>query len=183
MNRYKLAMVLFILSEGTFFAFLILAYVYFRSITHSAHIAATVLDPMQTGIFSVCLFASSGTMELGIKSMRRKNFAGLRFWLLATIVLGAVFLVGQGREYLHLYSQNITISRNIFGTSFFTLTGFHGLHVLLGLIMLAIMLGLAMSKRFVTRHGDALEVASYYWHFVDLVWVVIFTVVYLWVFL
>ncbi len=183
MNRYKLAMVLFILSEGTFFGLLILAYVYFRATTGSEPIAAHVLDPLKTGIFSVCLFASSGTMELGIKSLRKKNFAGLRFWLVATILLGATFLVGQGMEYLHLYRSDITISRNIFGTSFFTLTGFHGLHVFLGLVVLLIMLGLGMSKDFLAKHETAVEVASYYWHFVDVVWVVIFTVVYLWVFL
>jgi heme/copper-type cytochrome/quinol oxidase subunit 3 len=182
-NRYKLAMVLFILSEGSFFALLVLAYVYFRTVTGSEPMAASVLDPMKTGIFSVCLFASSGTMELGLKSMRRKNFNGLRLWLMATVVLGATFLVGQAREYLHLYRSNITISRNIFGTSFFTLTGFHGLHVFLGLVVLLIVLGLVMNKDFAASHETAIEVASYYWHFVDVVWVVIFTVVYLWVFL
>jgi cytochrome c oxidase subunit 3 len=182
-NKYKLAMVLFILSEGTFFALLVLAYVYFRAATGSEHVAASVLNPMTTGIFSICLFASSGTMELGIKSMRRKNFAALRFWLLATIVLGATFLVGQAHEYLHLYRNNITISRNIFGTSFFTLTGFHGFHVFLGLVILLVIFGFALNKDFAATHETAIETASYYWHFVDVVWVVIFTVVYLWVFL
>jgi heme/copper-type cytochrome/quinol oxidase subunit 3 len=183
LNRYKLAMVLFILSEGSFFALLVLAYVYFRTVTGSEPFAARVLDPLRTGIFSVCLFASSGTMELAGRSLRRKNLAGLRVWLFATIVLGAAFLVGQGSEYLHLYRDHVTISRNIFGTAFFTLTGFHGLHVFLGLVILSILFGLALNKDFLASHPVAVETASYYWHFVDAVWVVIFTVVYLWVFL
>ena len=183
MNRYKLGMALFILSEGSFFALLVLAYVYFRSVTGSEYFAARVFDVSKTAIFSVCLFASSGTMELAGRSLRRKNFNGLRLWLFATVVLGATFLVGQGLEYRHLYREQITINRNIFGTSFFTLTGFHGLHVFLGLVILLVVLGLAMNNEFAAKHPVAIETASLYWHFVDVVWVVIFTVVYLWVFL
>lgn len=182
-SRYKLGMGLFILSEGTFFAFLIFAFAYFRAVTGSVRLDASVLDPLKTGLFSVCLFASSGTIELAGRSLRRKNFSSFRFWLAATVVLGATFLVGQVREYLHLYEEQVTVNKNLFGTSFFTLTGFHGLHVFLGLVILLIVLGLAMSADFAESHPVAIETASLYWHFVDAVWVVIFTIVYLWVFL
>jgi heme/copper-type cytochrome/quinol oxidase subunit 3 len=183
MNRYKLAMALFIVSEGSFFALLILAYVYFRATTASVSESARVLDPLKTGMFSVCLFTSSATMELAGRSLRQRKLTGMRLWLVATVLLGATFLLGQGREYLHLYREKITVSRNLFGTSFFTLTGFHGLHVFLGLVALLIVLGVTMRDDFATSHPDAIETASLYWHFVDAVWVVIFTVVYLWVIL
>jgi heme/copper-type cytochrome/quinol oxidase subunit 3 len=101
--------------------------------------------------------------------------------LLATIVLGAVFLFGQGKEYLRLIDQHVTISRDVFSSAFFTLTGFHGFHVFVGLVVLLIMLGLAQAGDFRGgAHLDAVDTASWYWHFVDAVWVVIFSVVYLW---
>ncbi len=94
-----------------------------------------------------------------------------------------VFLVGQGLSSDDLIHRNVTISRDLFGTTFFTLTGFHGLHVIIGLIMLRILLGLTLFGRAEEPRWDAMESVSLYWHFVDTVWVVIFAVVYLWAFL
>ena len=96
------------------------------------------------------------------------------------MVLGAVFLTGQGNEYASLIGEDVTISRDLFGTTFFTLTGFHGLHVLIGLIMLGTLFGLEL-KRKVPNPSKAMESVSIYWHFVDAVWIIIFPVVYLWV--
>ncbi len=100
-------------------------------------------------------------------------------WLIATIVLGLIFLVGQGLEYWRLLTNNVTVSRNMFGTTFFTLTGFHGFHVLVGLVMLAAFTGIAMTGRFKGPRSGALSALSLYWHFVDAVWVVIFSIVYI----
>ena len=98
-------------------------------------------------------------------------------WLIFTIALGAVFLVGQVGEYWKLFQSGVEVSTNLFATAFFTLTGFHGLHVFIGLVALLIFLWLAWQGDFASGHGSAFEAAGYYWHFVDIVWVfVLFTV-------
>jgi heme/copper-type cytochrome/quinol oxidase subunit 3 len=122
-------------------------------------------------------------MAMAARAYRRDHRGRLAAWLGVTIALGAVFLVGQGTEYAALLHEDVTISRNLFGTTFFTLTGFHGLHVLIGLVLLFVLQGLT---RFGGEHqprAGAMEAASIYWHFVDGVWVVIFAIVYLWAFL
>ncbi|HEV2419533.1 MAG TPA: cytochrome c oxidase subunit 3 [Terriglobia bacterium] len=182
-DHNKLAMILFIISEGTFFVFLIIAYVYFHSVTKTGPTAANSLDLVKTSIFTVLLLASSFTMWRAEKSLRQGRPNGFRNWLIVTIVLGAAFLYDQGKGYFHLYHDNVTMSRNIFGTTFFTLTGFHGFHVLLGLIALCVLLGLTLAGDFKTSHSSAVETVTLYWHFVDWVWVVIFSVIYLWAFL
>jgi heme/copper-type cytochrome/quinol oxidase subunit 3 len=179
-DNNKLAMLLFLLSEGTFFAFLIIAYVYYHAVSNTGEIAARVLDPLKTGIYTIFLLSSSFTVWRAEKGLRRGSQRAFKGWLLLTIVLGAVFLFGQGSEYLHLYGQDVTISRDIFGTSFFTLTGFHGLHVLLGVIALTVIFVLALQGEFAQQHSSAVETVALYWHFVDWVWVVIFSVIYLW---
>jgi cytochrome c oxidase subunit III len=179
-DNNKLAMLLFLLSEGTFFAFLIIAYVYYHSVSNTGVIAARVLDPLKTGIYTIFLLSSSFTVWQSEKSLQRGNQRAFRTWMLVTIVFGAVFLFGQGSEYLHLYGEDVTISRDIFGTSFFTLTGFHGLHVLLGLIALTVIFVLAFKGEFAEKHSSAVETVALYWHFVDWIWVVIFSVIYLW---
>jgi len=106
--------------------------------------------------------------------------AWVRLWLLITIVLGATFLAGQGLEYAHLLTHDVTISRDLFGSTFFTLTGFHGFHVLVGLILLSTLLGLAFLGRKKEPSLGGIQAIAIYWHFVDAVWVVIFSIVYLW---
>jgi cytochrome c oxidase subunit III len=179
-DPYQFAVTLFLISEGVFFLFLIIAYVYFHGSMNSGPGASNSLNPLKTGIYSVFLIASSFTVraaEKKLSSGRRRAFEG---WLLTTIVLGAIFLVGQGREYFNLYQADVTVSRNVFGTSFFTLTGFHGLHVLLGLIALCILFALALAGGFQTEPSNAIRAVALYWHFVDWIWVVIFSVVYVW---
>ena len=176
-NRF--AMLLFLLSETAFFAFLIIAYVYFHNAVQAGPDAANSLHPAKSGMYTVFLLASSFTAWHAERCYRRSRNRAFLNWLLATILLGVIFLVGQGREYIQLYRANVTVSRNIFGTAFFTLTGFHGLHVLLGLIALAILFGLALSDSR-GRQSSAVRTIATYWHFVDWIWVVIFSVVYLW---
>jgi heme/copper-type cytochrome/quinol oxidase subunit 3 len=172
-----LGMILFVASEAIFFLLLVLAYVNFHASTGPT--ASSVLDPVKTGLFSLALFSSSFTMWLAEKA-RKKESAWVRLWLLSTIFLGATFLTGQALEYAHLLHKDITISQGLFGSTFFTLTGFHGLHVLLGLVLISILLGLAVFGRKQEPALAGFQSVAIYWHFVDAVWVVIFAVVYLW---
>ena len=167
MERNKLGMILFLISEGVFFTLLILAFWYYHSAGKMGNTAAQVLNVKKTAFFSLALFASSGTFRL---AERRKHTA---FWLALTLLLGTVFLAGQAHEYAGLLRQNITISSGLFGTAFFTLTGFHGLHVFVGLILLSILCVLGKSA------SRAMTPVGLYWHFVDAVWVVIFSLVYI----
>jgi len=173
----------FVASESFFFLMLILAYVNFHGSQVDGPTAVNSLNPIVTGIFSLFLLASSFTIWLAGKSLKNKNHRMLKFWLLVTILFGAIFIFGQGMEWAGLIEKNITISRNVFGTTFFSLTGFHGFHVCVGLIMLSILLVLALFGDFKGPKSDAVECISIYWHFVDGVWIVVFSVIYLWAFL
>jgi heme/copper-type cytochrome/quinol oxidase subunit 3 len=175
----RLATAVFIASEAVFFAFLIAAYVYFYGAVVHGPNARNSLDGARTGIFTVCLLASSGTMWMAERRLARERRDGFRFWLGATILLGIVFLIGQGIEYAGLLAQNITPERNLFGATFFTLTGFHGFHVFCGIVSLCVLLALTFRPRFGARESSGVAAVSMYWHFVDLVWIVIFSLVYL----
>lgn len=180
MNQTKLSVILFVCSEVVFFTLLILAYLYFHGAPANGPTAATSLNPEITGIFSIFLFASSFTVWRVGKNMQSGNHTRLKVWLGITIAFGATFLCGQGIEWTHMMSHGATISRNLFGTTFFTLTGFHGLHVFVGLILLSILLTMGFRGFYKVPHSSTtVEVISIYWHFVDAVWVVIFSVVYL----
>ncbi len=178
-SKAKLAMALFIASEASFFALLIVAYVFYHGQPQNGPNAADSLDIPTTTFYSLCLFSSSATLWLSERNLRRGQYDRVIAWLVATIGLGAIFLYGQGREYLRLFHNDVTISRNLFGTTFFTLTGFHGLHVLVGLCALAVVAGLVLRGLVRERQAEAVEAVGMYWHFVDAVWVVIFGIVYL----
>ncbi len=181
MDPNKLGMLLFLGGEVIFFGLLILAYVYYRGQWDATGgPTAAVLDVPLTALFTVLLLSSSLTISLSERSLARGDRRMMRVWLFATIALGAAFLVGQGFEWAGLFAEGITIRSGLFGTTFFTLTGFHGLHVLLGLVALGILFGLALAGWFRGPHSSALETTALYWHFVDLVWIVVFSVIYLW---
>jgi cytochrome c oxidase subunit 1/cytochrome c oxidase subunit I+III len=172
----------FIASEAGFFLILIIAYVFFNFGTgHEAAgpSAATVLDVKKTAAFTACLFASSFTLWLSERSLDRKEHGAAARWLFVTIALGGVFIVGQGSEYLGLYQRGVGVATNLFATTFFTLTGFHGLHVTVGLFALMITLGLVLTGDFRRRSSSLLRSVGLYWHFVDVVWLVVFSIVYL----
>ena len=168
-DRTLLGVAIFIASESIFFLAIVLAYVAYRDAGLST--ARATLDIGRTAIFSVALFASSGTIAIAGRARSVR-------WLAATVVLGAVFLIGQGTEYARLLAEGIGPGSALFGTTFFTLTGLHGLHVLAGLLALVALL--AAHRRRPRAVGPvAWEAVSMYWHFVDAVWVVVFSVVYL----
>ncbi len=180
MDRNVFGIAVFITSEAIFFLTLIITYIAYRGQSTSGPTPRDVLDVPYTAVFSLFLFSSSATMALVSSRLHHRDAPGVRRWLLLTILLGALFLLGQGYEYLRLYAGDVTISRNLWGSTFFTLTGFHGLHVLVGLLAMAILVSLVQPHPHAIRAASGVEAISLYWHFVDAVWVVIFTVVYLW---
>jgi heme/copper-type cytochrome/quinol oxidase subunit 3 len=179
-RKAPLGMALFLLSEAVFFVMLILAYVFVHD-AGAGPKAGAALDPARTGLFTVALIASSVTLWRADVNRARSAARRQQIWLAATIALGALFLIGQGREYLRLLHAHVTIDASLFATSFFTLTGFHGLHVFAGLVLLILVSAFASPEERTgrDRRADALTSAGLYWHFVDAVWIVIFSVVYL----
>jgi cytochrome c oxidase subunit 1/cytochrome c oxidase subunit I+III len=170
----------FIASEASFFVILIFAYVFYNAyLQPGGPTAKGVLDVQKAGIYTGFLLASSGTLWLSEKALDKSEHARARFWLAVTIALGAVFLVGQAREYIGLYTSGTTLTSNLFATTFFTLTGFHGLHVTAGLVALGIVLVLSFMGDLARKKTHVLKNVGLYWHFVDVVWIVVFSVVYI----
>jgi cytochrome c oxidase subunit 1/cytochrome c oxidase subunit I+III len=175
-DKNVVAMWTFIASEAGFFLILIITYVFFNGTTRAG---ATLLDVKQTGIFTVALLSSSVTLWLSERALASGNSTMFRGWLLATIVLGAIFIAGQGSEYQKLFSQGLNVNTSLFASTFFTLTGFHGLHVTLGLLALGVLFAVAIAGDMKGKHSSALKAVGLYWHFVDVVWIAVFSVVYL----
>ena len=174
----KLMMKLVVGTEGLLFLSLLMVFVYFSLTPGFRQQQQAALDWRTTGLFTLLLFASSFTYWRAEASFRRGAPGRLRLWLLATMLLGGLFLFGQAREFASLFHRHIDIASNTFGTSFFTLTGFHGLHVLVGLVIIGIITGLAFAGDFDRPTSSVISTVGIYWHFVDLVWAVVFTVVY-----
>ena len=168
-DRNLVGVALFIGSESLFFLGVVIAYVVFRE--QGLATARAQLDVGRTAIFSVLLFASSGTV--GLATARRS-----RLWLALTALLGAAFLAGQGLEYARLLGAGLRPGSELFGTTFFTLTGLHAVHVLVGLVLLVTLLAASAARPRRVGHA-AWEGIALYWHFVDAVWVAVFSVVYL----
>ena len=176
-SRGKIAMAGLIVAESAIFTIFVVAYLFYlgKSIT-----GPTPREVLETPIFyTICLLSSSLTIHLAAKFLARGiTFAFLAFWLL-TIALGGLFLYGTAQEWHRLiYEHGLTISTNLFGTTYYSLVGLHGFHVTAGLIMLTIVAVFGLSGRVGVEQSGHIEVLSMYWHFVDAVWVVVFTVVY-----
>jgi cytochrome c oxidase subunit III len=175
-----LGMVLFIASEVMFFGGLFGAYFTIRA-------AATQWPPEGTphlttwyaAVLTTILVSSSVTMQFGVWAIRRNDQRRLVLWLAVSLVLGATFLAGQGYEYSTLIEEGMSLSSGVFGSTFYTLTGFHGAHVAGGAVFILIVLLRARSGQFTARYHDTVEMASYYWHFVDVVWLGLFSTIYL----
>jgi cytochrome c oxidase subunit 1/cytochrome c oxidase subunit I+III len=174
----KLAAVCFIISEVMFFLLLIVSYIVFNR--GSGELSpARVLEVGRTGAFTFALLASSVTLWKAEWAMHKGDRQAFLNWLGLTLALGCVFLINQGAEYAGLLHRGVTVSSSLFGSTFFTVTGFHGLHVFGGLVDLSIMFLLGKRNLLTNAHSDALAAVAYYWHFVDVVWIVVFSVVYL----
>jgi cytochrome c oxidase subunit I len=175
----QMLMLFFISSEFIFFATLMVMYT-----VYSQHFTSTKqLNIPLTAVFSVCLWASSITMIVAERWLRKDNKRMYMIWLVITIILGAIFVGGQAHEYIDLYNHHYGLSSGpsggatVFGTVFFVLTGFHGFHVVIGLVLLLMIL--FMSKHWSAKRDLPVTVVSYYWHFVDWIWLLIFSLAYI----
>jgi cytochrome c oxidase subunit 1/cytochrome c oxidase subunit I+III len=176
-DRARTSVWTFVASEAAFFGTLILVFVYFNLAPPPGPNAKDSLDLAKTALFSICLFTSSFTLWRAEVAERQRRHGGMLAWLMLTIALGAVFMIGQAFEYWHLYHDGVTVGTNLFGASFYLLTGFHGFHVTGGLIALLIVLGLAVAGDFRNRPSPLVAIGLY-WHFVDVVWVFVLAAVY-----
>jgi cytochrome c oxidase subunit III len=168
----------FLVSEVAFFGTLITTYVNFLGKPQSGPTPAVLSLGLVIGT-TACLLSSSVTVHLAGRALRAGARPGFLAWWAATIGLGVVFLAGTAFEWNGLISRHgLTISTNVFGSTYYTLVGFHAFHVTAGVITMLIVLGLALRGRVTAGHPVAAEMTSWYWHFVDVVWVVVFTVVY-----
>ena len=175
--RGKVGMACLIAGESAIFTIFVVAYLFYVGKSLSGPTPKEVLEPPL--FYSVCLLSSSLTIHLAMKSFARGNvprFLGLWFF---TILLGGLFLFGTAREWHNLiYEHGLKISTNLFGTTYYSLVGLHGFHVSAGLLMLGLTLLLALFGQVRREQAPKLDVLAMYWHFVDAVWVVVFTVVY-----
>jgi cytochrome c oxidase subunit 3/cytochrome o ubiquinol oxidase subunit 3 len=175
----KLAMWLFLASECLLFGALITTYVLYRGASTTGPYPSDVFDIGYTSVSSFVLLASSVTMVLSLDAAQNRDMQRMRVWLLATAFLGLTFVGGQVYEFTTFYREGLTIKTNLFGTTFYVLTGFHGVHVTVGILMLLTLVGLSWAERLPDDPAFPVEMVGLYWHFVDIVWIVIFTVVYL----
>jgi len=185
-SNVVLGMLLFITSEVMFFAGLFAAYFNVRANApqwpplngetgEPFHLAILPL----VGPATVLLILSSFTCQLAVWAIRRNDRTAFIRNIGVTFVIGVVFLVMQATDYVLLYGEGITLASGPFGTTYFTLTGFHGAHVFGGAIMLFVVLYRGLAGQFSARHHDAVEAVSLYWHFVDVVWILLFSLLYL----
>jgi cytochrome c oxidase subunit III len=176
--RGKVAMASLIIAESAIFTIFVVAYLFYlgKSLT-----GPTPGEVLETPIFfTICLLSSSLTIHFAVRSLERgKRGAFISLWLM-TIILGGLFLFGTGREWHRLiYERGLTISTNLFGTTYYSLVGLHAFHVTAGLVMLSIVALFALANRVGADQSSRVGVLAMYWHFVDAVWVVVFTVVYI----
>jgi cytochrome c oxidase subunit 3/cytochrome o ubiquinol oxidase subunit 3 len=175
----KLAIWLFLSSDCLFFGAFIAAYLLYRGRPQTGPSPTGVYDIPFTSVTSFVLLMSSLTMVLALAAIQRADYRRLRIWLLATASLGAVFISGQVFEFTEFSREGLDLTTNLFGSTFFVLTGFHGAHVTIGIIWLLSLWGMATQGRLKQADAEKVEIAGIYWHFVDVVWIIIFTVVYL----
>jgi heme/copper-type cytochrome/quinol oxidase subunit 3 len=170
---------LFLASECLLFGGLITAYVLYRGQSTTGPYPQDVFDIGYTSVSSFVLLASSLTMVLAHNAALARDFARMRLWLLATAMLGLCFVGGQVFEFTSFFREGLTLHTNLFGSTFFLLTGFHGVHVTVGILMLLILIAFSFRGSLSDDPAFPVEMVGLYWHFVDIVWIVIFTVVYL----
>jgi cytochrome c oxidase subunit III len=176
-SRGRVGMISLIAAESAVFMIFVVAYIFYIGKSLSGPMPKDVLE---TPIFNtICLLSSSLTIHQAVRALRNAKLGAYRLWWFVTMTLGAIFLVGTGREWQRLIFENgLTISTNLFGTTYYSLVGLHAFHVTAGLICIALAMILTLLGKVKPEHSERLDVFSLYWHFVDAVWVVVFTVVY-----
>jgi len=177
-SKGVVGMTCLIIAESAIFTIFVVAYLYYLGKDLSGPTPRQVLDlPI---LNSICLLSSSATITFALRSLRKGDTKNFSFWWLVTILMGAYFLLGTGREWHHLiHDKGLTIQTNLFGTTFYSLVGLHASHVIIGLLALSIVMAFAITGALKREHAERVHVLGLYWHFVDVVWVVVFTVVYI----
>jgi heme/copper-type cytochrome/quinol oxidase subunit 3 len=169
----------FLASDCMFFGTLIATYMVYKNRSIDGPLPRETFDVPYTSVSAFVLLLSSLTMVLALAAIQNGQERRMRVWLSATALLGCVFLGGQFYEFTTFYKDGLTLSRNLFGSTFFTLTGFHGTHVFIGVFWLGSLVAQSFRGRLHQKDSLWVEIAGLYWHFVDIVWILIFTLVYL----
>ncbi len=177
-SKGRVGMLCLIIAECAVFVIFIVAYLYYLGQNLSGPLPNDVLEmPI---FISVCLLASSPTISAAVRALEHGRMAAFKLWWLATIVLGSIFLVGTAHEwYVLIYEHGLTIRTNLFGTTYYSLVGLHASHLIFGLVALTLVMGFAWLGYLRREHAAHAELLAMYWHFVDVVWVIVFTVVYI----
>jgi len=178
-NLVSIGTIVWLSSELMFFAGLFAMYFTARA----QHVGEwppppTELDIPYALVVTIVLVASSFTCQLGVFAAERGDVFGLRRWYLVTLAMGTFFVLGQANEYRNLVEEGTTIPSSAYGTVFYLATGFHGLHVIGGLVAFVFLLIRTRLSKFTPAQATAAIVVSYYWHFVDVVWIGLFSVIY-----
>ena len=176
-SRRKAAVAWLIVTESAMFTIFVVAYLFYLGKSLTGPSPAQVLETPV--ISTLCLLGSSVTIMWAAGAFRRMHVARFRLWWMLTIGLAAVFLAATAAEWYRLITvHHLTISTNLFGTTFYALVGLHATHVIVGVTLLTLVLALSLTGKVRQAHAEHVEMVSWYWHFVDAVWVVVFTVVY-----
>ena len=176
-SRGRVGMFCLISAESAIFTIFVVAYLFY--------VGKSLTGPMPKDVlhapifFTICLLSSSLTIHLAVKSLKRAKVGSFAWWWFFTLALGATFLAGTAREWRHLiYDEGLTIQTNLFGTTYYSLVGLHAFHVTVGLLAITTVLLFVLFGYVRQEHAERVDVLALYWHFVDAVWVVVFTVVY-----
>jgi cytochrome c oxidase subunit 3/cytochrome o ubiquinol oxidase subunit 3 len=177
-SKGVVGMTCLIIAESAIFTIFVVAYLFYLGKSLSGPTPRQVLElPI---LNTICLLSSSVTITFALSSLRKGDTTRFTYWWLATILLGAYFLFGTGHEWHRLiYEKGLTIKTNLFGTTFYSLVGLHASHVLVGLVALLLVMAFAVAGQVKKEHAERAHVLALYWHFVDTVWIVVFTVVYI----
>ncbi len=176
-SRGRVGMYCLISAESAIFTIFVVAYLFYLGKSLTGPMPKEVLRvPI---FFTVCLLSSSLTIHFAVQSLKRAKVGAFGLWWFLTLALGAIFLAGTAREWHHLiYDEGLTIQTNLFGTTYYSLVGLHAFHVTVGLVAITTVLLFALLGHVKQEHTERVDVLALYWHFVDAVWVVVFTVVY-----
>jgi heme/copper-type cytochrome/quinol oxidase subunit 3 len=178
-SNEKLAMWVFLGSDCLLFGGLISTYLLLRHRSVSGPGPADMFDIPFTSVSSFVLLMSSLTMALAVAAIHRGEVRRCRTWLATTAMLGGIFIAGQVYEFTTFVKEGLGYTTNIFGSAFYTLTGFHGVHVSVGIVFLLSLFVMSMRGKLSQENAETVEIFGLYWHFVDIVWILIFTIVYL----
>lgn len=176
-NMVSVGTVIWLASELMFFAGLF--GIYFTAKATSLEWPQHELNVPYAIFFTTILVLSSVTCQMGVFAAEQGDVLKLRFWYTVTLVMGVVFVAGQANEYLNLVREGMTFSSDAYGTAFYLTTGFHGLHVIGGLLAFVLLLQRTKLSKFTPAQATSAIVVSYYWHFVDVVWIALFATIYI----